>query len=146
WRGRITSQIELCWNDEQEAMDMDNRVQLMAGIGIGAALMYVLDPDRGNRRRALMRDKLMGAINSTGDAAGKTSRDLAHRARGLVAELTAGISDDTATDEVIEARVRSKLGRVVSHPKAIKVMVNQGRATLTGPILAPEVNSLLKCV
>ena len=42
------------------------------------------------------------------------------------------------TDDVLKARIRSKLGRLVSHPHSIEVKVVDGRATLTGPILAAE--------
>jgi uncharacterized membrane protein len=125
---------------------MDNRLELIAGVGIGAGLMYILDPDRGNRRRALMRDKLVSSINKTGDAIGATSRDVAYRTRGLMAGLTSAFSGGEASDEVVEARVRSKMGRVVSHPSAVEVTADQGRVTLSGPILAREVDDLLGCV
>jgi len=125
---------------------MDNRLELIAGVGLGAALMYILDPDRGNRRRAQMRDKVVSSISKTGDAIGTTSRDVTYRTRGLVAQLTSAFSSGEASDEVIEARVRSKMGRTVSHPSAIEVMANQGRVTLRGPILEREVDGLLSCV
>jgi uncharacterized membrane protein len=41
--------------------------------------------------------------------------------------------------------VRSKMGRIVSHPHAIKVTVNDGNVALSGPIFADEVKALLKC-
>ena len=43
-------------------------------------------------------------------------------------------------------RVLSKPGRVVSHPRAIQVTTDQGRVTLSGLILADEVDELLSCV
>src|SRR5205823_10004365 len=42
-------------------------------------------------------------------------------------------------------RVRAKMGRVVSHPRAIRVTARGGRVTLMGPILAGEVAPLLAC-
>jgi hypothetical protein len=61
-------------------------VALLSGMGLGAALMYVLDPERG-RRRALARDKAVRLANRTSDRVGATSRDLGNRARGVAAEL-----------------------------------------------------------
>ena len=58
---------------------------LLGGIGIGAALIDLLDPEQGRRRRALVRDKVTSAANKAGDTVGKTSRDLANRAQGVIA-------------------------------------------------------------
>jgi hypothetical protein len=66
--------------------------------------------------------------------------------RGLAAEATALFTCETVSDEVLVARVRTRLGRVVSHPHAIVVTAEHGRVTLRGPIVAREVASLLKCV
>src|SRR5206468_3234814 len=38
------------------------------------------------------------------------------------------------------------LGRVVSHPHAIEVRVRDGHVTLSGPVLASEVDDLLSCL
>lgn len=59
---------------------------LLAGIGIGAALMYIFDPEQGRRRRALLRDQIVSCMNETSDVLGKTSRDLRNRAQGVIAE------------------------------------------------------------
>jgi hypothetical protein len=40
---------------------MREELTLLGGIGLGSALMSMLDPDRGNRRCALVRDKLVSA-------------------------------------------------------------------------------------
>lgn len=42
--------------------------------------------------------------------------------------------------------MRAKIGRVVSHPRAIQVLADRGRVTLSGPILAGEVDDLLAAV
>jgi uncharacterized membrane protein len=125
----------------------DKGLTPIGGIGLGAALMYMLDPDRGRRRRALLRDQLVHAATKAPDAIGATARDLSNRARGLAAQAGSMFGgDEEAADQVIEARVRSKMGRVVSHPHAIEVAADQGRVTLSGPILAHEVDDLLRCI
>jgi osmotically-inducible protein OsmY len=125
---------------------MNRGLTLIGCLGLGAGLMYVLDPDRGRRRRALMRDKAAHAINKTGDATGKTLRDTRNRARGLVAGARSLLKRERASDEVLIERVRSKMGRVVSHPHSIEVTADQGRVMLRGPILESEAEALLECV
>jgi uncharacterized membrane protein len=116
---------------------------VLGAAGLGAAVMYFLDPDRGARRRAIVRDRLTHAAHVASDAAGTASRDLANRARGLAAGAHALAGDDAADDEVIEARVRSELGRVVSHPAAIQVRSDEGRVTLSGDVLLNELDDLI---
>jgi uncharacterized membrane protein len=126
---------------------MNRELTLMAGgIGIGAAVMYMLDPDRGKRRRALLRDKLGSAANKIPNAIGVTARDLSNRARGLASEASSLFSSKEVADEVLIQRVRSKMGRLVSHPHPIQIAANQGHVTLSGPILAHEVDDLLLAV
>jgi hypothetical protein len=49
-------------------------------------------------------------------------------------------------DQVLADRVRTSLGRVVSHPRAIAVTVQGGRVELCGPVLAHERQQLLDSV
>jgi hypothetical protein len=125
---------------------MNKNLALISGIGIGAGLMYLLDPDKGNRRRALARDKMVHTLHKTRDAVGTTSRDMQNRARGVVSTIGSRFSREDIPDNVLVDRVRSKMGRVVSHPSAINVNARLGRVTLSGPVLSSEVKSLLKNV
>ena len=125
---------------------MNRNLLILGGLGLGAGLMYIFDPDRGRRRRATARDTAHHLANAFDDAFGKTSRDLSNRAEGLVAELNSIFRCEEADDNVIAARVRSKLGRAVSHPHAVRVAVDQGRVTLSGQILASEIDQLLNRV
>jgi uncharacterized membrane protein len=123
----------------------DLLVQLGA-IGLGAMAMYMLDPDRGTRRRHLMRDRLAHAAKETAHGIGTTRRDLANRAGGLAAVARRRFQDDSADDAVVAGRVRTRLGRVVSHPGAIEVVSEQGRVTLRGQVLAHEADALVASV
>lgn len=60
---------------------------LTSGVAVGALLAYLFDPDRGARRRGLVRDKAVSAANQTNKFMGKAGRDLQNRAQGLAHEL-----------------------------------------------------------
>jgi uncharacterized membrane protein len=108
--------------------------------------MYLLDPDRGTRRRALVRDSTVHALHRAGRVLNKGTRDLNYRARGLVAGGRALLRSDTVPDDILIQRVRSFMGRSCSHAHAIEVSAKDGCVTLRGPILGDEVQSLLSCV
>ncbi len=125
---------------------MNKALTFGAGLGLGTGLMYLLDPDRGRRRRALLRDKSVWALRKTGDCLEVTARDFRNRTEGIVADLQSRFSSEPVDDAVLAERVRSKLGRIVSHPSAIQVTAQNGNVTLAGPVLAAEVPELLACV
>jgi len=120
--------------------------RLLAGAAIGAGIMYLLDPDRGRRRRARLRDQLVSAGHRTSDAVGATSRDVTNRARGVVAELRGRLHREQVSDEVLRERVRVRIGSVVGHAGAIETDVSGGRVTLRGPVLGEEIDRLLRRV
>src|SRR5947209_14245955 len=62
---------------------MNDAFCFAAGMGLGAGLMYVFDPQMGRRRRALARDKAVRLAHEARDAADVVRRDLSNRARGL---------------------------------------------------------------
>ena len=123
---------------------MANRMTIASALSTGAGLMFLLDPQEGNRRRALMRDKLARARTKTRDAADATARDLRHRSEGLFARIRH--DDGPASDRVLEARVRAMLGMVVSHPKAVRVSASNGTVRIEGPILASEASRALSAI
>jgi gas vesicle protein len=118
----------------------------LIGAGIGGASMFLLDPDRGGRRRALVRDKAVSAARKTRDAASATGRDLGNRVGGLQSRVRARLSDEAVSDGTMRERVRAALGRVASHPRAISVAVADGWATLSGDALDAEVAAIVRCV
>lgn len=116
---------------------------LLFGASAGAGATYYLDRGLGKRRRALLIDKLDHASHVMDDAAVATYRDCIHRGRGFAAELLGLFSEDSASDDVIGARVRSKLGHVCSHPGAIGIQVQDGNVWLSGNVLRPEIEQTL---
>jgi uncharacterized membrane protein len=125
---------------------MDRTMSLFAGIGLGAGLMYFLDPQTGRRRRALLRDQLVSATSRLDDCLGATWSDVRQRMQGLAAEASALFTREPPDDRVMAERVRSKIGRYLSHPGSVEVAARDGRVTLSGPVLAREVDWLLDAV
>src|SRR5262245_30335813 len=114
---------------------------------ISVVAMYLFDPDRGRRRRAIFRDKARRTLRNTTELADVAARDMSHRLQGLRASARhLFMRRDAGDDLVLIERVRAKMGRVVSHPHAIQIGARNGRITLSGPILAHEAHKLLDTV
>jgi hypothetical protein len=60
------------------------------GAGIGAGLMFLLDPQMGKRRRALLHDKTLSLSHHASAAIDRTARDLKNRTYGTVASIRSG--------------------------------------------------------
>jgi len=118
----------------------------IAGGAFGATVMYLFDPERGNRRRAVLRDQILSGANKLQDGLEVVARDVAHRVQGVVAEARSKMEGTSVPDPVLVDRVRAKMGRIVSHPGAIEVAAEQGRVILSGPILEREHEDLLRAV
>lgn len=121
---------------------------LLNGLLLGAGLMYYLDPDRGRRRRAMVRDQMVHYGHKADRAMDTAARDIRNRAVGVASEARGRIrGGDDAPPSVVEARVRSALGRAASHPGALGASADQdGRVTLTGPVLTDEVDRVISAV
>jgi uncharacterized membrane protein len=125
---------------------MKGQGKLITGVVVGAGAMYLLDPDRGARRRSLLRDQGVHVGHKLGDGLAATARDAKNRTRGAAAEFRSRLRHEQVDDDVLHERVRSAIGRVVSHPSAITVIVTDDRITLTGHVLADEVDTLMQRV
>ncbi|MGH9866605.1 MAG: BON domain-containing protein [Candidatus Polarisedimenticolia bacterium] len=108
---------------------------LCLGMSVGATLMYLFDPSTGNRRRSVMKDKLAHYRHQLREGARATSSDVSHRARGWWAGLlSVCAAEEDVSDDVLESRVRSRLGRSVSHPSWIRIEADQGQVSVTGHV------------
>jgi osmotically-inducible protein OsmY len=124
---------------------MNKGLVALAGIGVGAGIMYLVDPREGRRRRARVRELTIHSMHTVKTVAGVTSRDVEHRLSGLAAHMLGRlVEEETPSDDVLVARVRARLGRLVSHPGAIDVTASQGTVTVSGPIFEAEVEQLLE--
>jgi uncharacterized membrane protein len=126
--------------------DDHNPAAALTWSALGAGLMYLFDPNLGRRRRHVLRDKLVHYARKTRDCCDATFRDVYHRTVGLAYETRASFSHEEVADEVLVERVRSKLGRVVSHPHSVQVCAAEGVVYLAGTVLQDEAENLLSTV
>lgn len=116
------------------------------GLVLGLGSMYLFDPDRGAARRARLRDAALHVAHEFEDFLQTGTRDLENRTRGLGAQARSLLaSNESPSDDVLVARVRSRLGRVTSHAHAIEVRCNEGNEVeLKGPALASEHDRIVR--
>lgn len=119
-----------------------SKAHLVRGALLGAGLMYFLDPVRGARRRAELAGHVSRVLRLERDLFGRARRDAANRLHGIIDQLTTPVTAQVP-DDILEPRVRSKLGHCVSHARAVLVDVVDGHVTLAGPILTHEADQLV---
>ena len=111
---------------------------VIAGAALGGLAMYFFDPDRGRRRRALVRDKAASVEHGVCDFVNAGTRDLVSRAKALAGQTRSKFTRDKHDDDKLAERIRARIGRHTLHPGAIEVSTANGVATLSGSILAHE--------
>jgi hypothetical protein len=67
-------------------MGPSNGLLMLGCLGVGMGLMYLLDPNAGRRRRALVRDKVRSYWKDTEQVIAKKRRGTQNRARGVAVE------------------------------------------------------------
>ncbi|NLT68736.1 MAG: polyketide cyclase [Acidobacteria bacterium] len=115
------------------------------GALVGAGVTYLMDGALGSRRRALIRDKVGRLAHDVERSIGPAARDLSNRIGGIASQVRYG-TEEIPDHQVLEARIRSALGRCVSYPHAIQVVACEGRVRLSGPILAAEEKKAIRHV
>jgi len=119
---------------------------LLLGAVLGATGGFLLDPELGGRRCALIRDKVTRGVTEGREFADAATEDLQHRARGLRARVRRLRGRRGTSDDVLVERVRAKLARYCSHPGAAEVTAFNGHVVLTGDVLASEQQQVVAAV
>jgi hypothetical protein len=125
---------------------MKRSTLLIAGAGIGAALMYALDPGQGRARRARIEDQLDHAKHVGGREFSRRTHDVENRVQGYFAELLGRLRSEQVDDDTLTARVRSKLGRVTRHAHTVDVRSLEGWITLEGLLPQEERQEVLRAI
>jgi uncharacterized membrane protein len=125
---------------------MRQRTLWISSAGAGAATAFLFDPVTGRRRRHRLADATVHLRHRASDAASSVRRDWRNRTRGLAAMVRRRWVAEQPDDAVLEERVHSALGRVVSRPHAITVKVDRGHVILDGPVPSGDEHRLVHAV
>lgn len=74
---------------------MTRGMWLLFGLGLGAGLMYMMDPQGGRRRQSQVRDRVSNWVGEAEEMAHKKARQLGKQAYGLAAEARSTMRDWT---------------------------------------------------
>jgi hypothetical protein len=114
---------------------------LLAGAAIGAAIAYLFDPNRGAKRRAVLRDQVASQLRSAARGVNSKARDVTHHAKGVVAEARANVAGHAVGDDQLADRVRAALGHHVDHVRPIDVFAEGGHVVLRGRVPEREIQA-----
>lgn len=115
---------------------MNKPLGTLGAAAAGALAMYYLDPDLGAQRRKLLADLVRSGLpggERQGQGRGRHARRVYHRTTLA----------DPQSDAELRDRIEERLGRMVSHPRAIQVSVENGVVRLSGGLLAKERDGVL---
>ena len=102
---------------------------LLVGVALGATSAFMLDPQLGRRRRALVRDKVVHGVHESREFADAASKDLRYRAKGIAARARS-LRGGATPDEILVERAWKERLRVtvtverdrLQHPASILVL------------------------
>ncbi|HVE52817.1 MAG TPA: BON domain-containing protein [Ramlibacter sp.] len=118
---------------------MNKSLGALGAAAAGALAMYYLDPELGAQRRALLAELVRGGLPGS-------ARPPHGRGRYARHMRDAPVHADPRSDAELRERIQLRLGRMVSHPRAIRVDVEDGVVRLSGRVLAKEHAGLLEQV
>ena len=107
------------------------------GAAMGAALAYFFDPETGNRRRSMTRDRVLAFFRRTGHQAGRAGQAAKSQAYG-VTQKAVHLTDRTKEepdDATLAHKVETELFRDADVPKGdINVNAENGVVYLRGQV------------
>ncbi len=119
---------------------------LVGGLVAGASIMFILDPERGRTRRALARDKVGSMVLHTSTTAGKNVRNLRNHAKGMMHNAPSLVGRNGTSNIDLSNQIRAGLANLLPENESVHVTVHNGRVTLSGPILAGDVQKVVEGV
>jgi hypothetical protein len=115
------------------------------GAAIGAAVAYMLDPQRGRTRRAQLLDRGAALLRDAGREVNRGVRRLSATVEGKMGAMRSGSGEPMPNDASLAMKVESELFRDPSVPKgAININVEQGVVVLRGEVQDPALAERLE--
>jgi hypothetical protein len=122
----------------ERGLDRGQVMWMCTACAIGTALVtYLCDPERGRRRRHMLRDRMMARIRRLGRGMTRTWRGAAADAYGMSHKIVHLVprETDVTDDETLRQRVESQLFRDRHIPKGdLNITAEHGKVILRGEL------------
>jgi hypothetical protein len=99
--------LEAAGLQEKQSHFWGNLGWLLVGAGLGSLTTYMLDPDRGRRRQALVRDQVVHAQTVVRKEVPKQIRHAQNRIQGARHDFSAPFTHDAGTPGAAQANAES---------------------------------------
>lgn len=119
---------------------------LLGGIATATTAAYFLDRENGHERRARFARTAERLARAIAEGAALGVRDGQHRLVGMTKQAWFAFRHEHLEDRVLVERIRSRMGRIVSHPHKIHVASDDGAVTLWGQASQDERSRLSEAV
>ncbi len=116
-------------------------LRFIRNLGLGALIAYFFDPQHGNRRRALARDRFPALFRRSTQRVEKAAQTITSEAKATKAKVThRKEAEKPQPDDVTLARkVETEIFRDADVPKGqINVNAENGKVVLRGEVEKPE--------
>jgi osmotically-inducible protein OsmY len=119
----------------------------LIGLGTGVALTYYFDPRLGSRRRGLTHDRTLSLMSHTKSLTMKRLKHVRNQILGAVSQVANLVRpEEPPTDEVLKARIRATLGRILEHPRQVDIATQAGHVTIMGTLRTGEIDTVLTAI
>ena len=119
---------------------------ILGGIAGATAAAYFLDCQHGSERRARFARNAERLASAAVDGVSLGFKDTGHRLLGRARQAWLLTHRDQVDDRVLAERIRSRMGRILTHPHKIQVVCDKGVVTLWGEAPQDEVCDLTQAV
>jgi BON domain len=113
-------------------------LKVLGGAAVGAAAMYVFDPDRGHRRRSMFRDRSRSLLRHEYRHANRAVRhklvDTENRLEGAVIRARGGGRFHPESDVDLREHLRQVIANVDFSTRDVNIEAVKGVATLRGQV------------
>jgi hypothetical protein len=103
--------LRITTDPKKTGPDFTPGITLLAGFGVGIALMYYLDPEHGKARRNLLRDKVMSWSRKAALTAKGTAIDMGNRAQGAIQETRSQIKGQMIAEAETDPNLETQTWR-----------------------------------
>jgi uncharacterized membrane protein len=119
---------------------------ILGGIAGATAAAYFLDCQHGSERRARFARNAERLASAAVDGVSLGFRDTGHRLVGKARHVWLTARRDQVDDRILAERIRSRMGRILTHPHKVQVVCDKGVVTLWGEAPQDEVLDLTQAV